>query len=53
MKDKKELAPAINEKIRAERLKLITAEGENIGLVPRFQALRMAEEAHLDLVVIG
>lgn len=53
MKEKKDLTNVINEKIRAERVKLITAEGESIGVVPRFQALRMAEEAQLDLVVIA
>ncbi|MFI5332801.1 MAG: translation initiation factor IF-3 [Candidatus Babeliales bacterium] len=53
LKEKKELAPAINERIRADRLKLIAADGENVGVVSRHQALRMAEEAHLDLVVIA
>ena len=43
----------MNEKIRAEKVQLITQDGENIGVVPRFQALRMAEEAELDLVVIA
>ncbi len=43
----------INEKIRAEELQLITQDGENIGIVPRLQALRMAREAGLDLVLIA
>lgn len=47
------MLPVINEKIRAERVQLITPEGENIGVVTRSQALRMAEEAHLDLVIIS
>ncbi len=53
LKDKKETSLPVNEKIRAERLQLITGEGENVGVVPRAQALRMAQEAGLDLVVIA
>lgn len=53
LKDKKELLPPINERIRADKVKLITQDGENVGVVPKFQALRMAQEANLDLVVIA
>jgi len=49
---KKEPAPLINERIRAEKMQLITHTGENIGAVSRGQALRMAEEAGLDLVLL-
>ena len=43
----------INEKIRAERVQLIDEKGENIGVVSRSQALRMAQDAELDLVMLS
>lgn len=43
----------MNEKIRADKVQLITQDGENVGVVPKSQALRMAEEVELDLVVIS
>lgn len=49
---KKEPAPLINERIRAEKMQVITQDGENVGVVTRGQALRMAEEAGLDLVLL-
>ena len=45
--------PLINEKIRAKEVRLIDAEGNNVGVVPTSKALTMAEEADLDLVVIS
>ena len=45
--------PLINEKIRAKEVRLIDENGENHGIVSTAQALRMAEEADLDLVVIS
>jgi translation initiation factor IF-3 len=53
LKDKKDNAPLINHQIRAENVQLITADGENIGTISRSQALRQAEEAGLDLVLIA
>src|SRR5579863_429074 len=55
LKDKKESATAqlVNQQIRAERVQLILQDGENIGVVNRGQALRQAEEAGLDLVMIA
>ena len=55
LKDKKESATAqlVNQQIRAERVQLILQDGENIGVVSRGQALRQAEEAGLDLVMIA
>jgi len=53
LKDKKENVPLINQQIRAEYVQLITQDGENIGTVSRNQALRQAEEAGLDLVLIA
>lgn len=43
----------INEKIRGESMQLITHTGENVGIVPRAQALRMAKEAGFDLVLLS
>ncbi|MCQ2743985.1 MAG: translation initiation factor IF-3 [bacterium] len=45
--------PLINEKIRAKEVRLIDENGENHGVIPTSQALKMAEEADLDLVVIS
>lgn len=53
MKGKKDLGPQINEKIRVPQVQLITHEGDNRGTVSRGEALRLAEEAGLDLVVIS
>jgi len=52
LKEKKENTQLINQQIRAENVQLITQDGENIGVVSRIQALRQAEEAGLDLVLI-
>ena len=45
--------PRSNREIRIPRVQLIDAEGQNHGIVPTDQALRMAEEAGLDLVEIA
>lgn len=41
-----------NEEIRAPSLRVIDAEGNQIGVIPRRQALQIAQEAQLDLVEI-
>lgn len=46
-------AHLVNERIRARSVRLITHEGENIGVVSCDQALSMALDAGLDLVQIG
>ena len=43
----------INEKIKAEEVRLIDQTGENVGIVPKKEALAKAEEAEMDLVIIG
>lgn len=43
----------INENIRFPRVQLITGEGQNIGVVSRDEALRAAQHAGLDLVLIA
>jgi translation initiation factor IF-3 len=43
----------VNDRIRAEEIRLIGADGENIGVISPARALEMAEEAGLDLVEIS
>ena len=43
----------INNYIRAKEVRLIDSDGTNHGVVPTSRALKMAEEADLDLVVIS
>lgn len=42
-----------NEKIRASEVRLINADGENVGVVSTVEALNMAREADLDLLEIS
>ena len=49
----KEEAHKINNRIDSRDVRLIDAEGNNVGVVPTRQALIMAEEAGLDLVEIS
>jgi len=43
----------VNEMIRVPEVRLIGAQGENVGVVAIDQALRMAREAELDLVEVA
>ena len=43
----------INEEIRDREVRLISADGEQLGVMPTRQALEMAEQAGLDLVKIA
>jgi len=43
----------VNDRIRAEEIRLIGADGENVGLISPARALEMAEEVGLDLVEIS
>lgn len=43
----------LNEAIRVPEVRLINAKGENIGVVPIEEAIRLAKEAELDLVEIA
>lgn len=45
--------PRSNREIRVPRVQLIDAEGQNLGNIPTDQALKMAEDAGLDLVEIS
>lgn len=55
MRQDKRTAPKapINENISAREVRLIGADGEQIGIVSIDEALRVAEEAKLDLVEIS
>ena len=48
-----EKLPPINGRIRADEVRLIDSEGEQLGVVPLRVALEKAEEAGLDLVQIS
>lgn len=43
----------INEKIRDKEVRVISSEGEQLGVMPTRDALRLAEEDKLDLVCIS
>ena len=43
----------INEQIRVREVRLIDDEGEQKGIVPTIEALRMAKEQELDLVEVA
>ncbi|MGH6907227.1 MAG: translation initiation factor IF-3 [Aestuariivirga sp.] len=43
----------INHRIEAREVRLINAEGQNVGVVPTHEAIMMAEEANLDLVEVS
>lgn len=49
----RDTGPRINDRIRAPEIRLIGAEGENVGVVTPARALQLAEEAGLDLVEIS
>ncbi|MFC1842964.1 translation initiation factor IF-3 [Candidatus Dependentiae bacterium] len=53
MKDKRENLPLINEKIRALKVQVINQDGENLGVLLKREALRIANEAELDLVLVS
>jgi translation initiation factor IF-3 len=45
--------PRINDRIRVPEVRLVGAEGEQIGVVPIGEAIRLATEADLDLVEVA
>jgi translation initiation factor IF-3 len=49
----RDTGPRINERIRNPEIRLIGADGENVGVVTPERAMVMAEEAGLDLVEIS
>ncbi|MGR3712162.1 MAG: translation initiation factor IF-3 [Shimia sp.] len=49
----RDTGPRVNDRIRSPEIRLIGAEGENVGVVTPAQAMTMAAEAGLDLVEIS
>ena len=49
----RDTGPRVNENIRSNEIRLIGADGENVGVVTPARAMEMAEEAGLDLVEIS
>jgi translation initiation factor IF-3 len=49
----RDTGPRVNERIRASEIRLIGADGENIGVITPDRAMLLAEEAGLDLVEIS
>ncbi len=49
----RDTGPRTNERIRVPEVRLIGADGENLGVMPPERALTLAEEAGLDLVEIS
>ncbi|WP_444736201.1 translation initiation factor IF-3 [Paracoccus sp. NSM] len=49
----RDTGPRTNERIRVAEIRLIGADGENVGVVPPSVGLQMAQEAGLDLVEIS
>ena len=49
----RDTGPKINDRIRSPEIRLIGADGENVGVVTPARAMQMAEEAGLDLVEIS
>nr|WP_299134763.1 translation initiation factor IF-3 [uncultured Amaricoccus sp.] len=49
----RDTGPRVNDRVRAPEIRLIGAEGENIGLITPEKAMLLAEQAGLDLVEIS
>ncbi|MBV1896120.1 MAG: translation initiation factor IF-3 [Rhodobacteraceae bacterium] len=49
----RDTGPRVNDKIRSNEIRLIGAEGENVGVVTPIRAMQMADDAGLDLVEIS
>jgi translation initiation factor IF-3 len=43
----------VNERIRIPKVRLISSDGKQLGIVPKWEALRMAREEGLDLVEVA
>ncbi|NVY96896.1 translation initiation factor IF-3 [Lactobacillus sp. DCY120] len=43
----------VNEKIRAREVRLISVGGEQLGVKSKIEALRLADQANLDLVLVS
>jgi translation initiation factor IF-3 len=52
-REKEAIRPRINEEIRVGEVHLIDTDGANRGTIPTAEAIRLAQEAGLDLVEIS
>jgi translation initiation factor IF-3 len=52
-KTQRDIGPRVNERIRAREVRVISHEGNQIGVFPREEALRMAQDTGLDLVEVA
>lgn len=43
----------VNDGIRAKELRVITGEGEQLGVMSKLQAMKIAEESNMDLVLVS
>jgi translation initiation factor IF-3 len=50
---KNEKSLPVNEQIRVSRIQVITQDGENLGTISRDEALKIARQADLDLVMVA
>ena len=50
---KKENLPPVNKEIIFPKVQVIDQKGENLGVISRAEALRMADEVELDLVLVS
>jgi len=53
LQDRNKDQQRVNEQIRIREVRLIAANGDQLGVVPTTQALEMAREAQLDLVEVA
>jgi len=53
MKDRREKLPLVNEQIRVPNLQVIDQDGQNLGVLLRREALRLADDVELDLVLMS
>ncbi len=51
--EREQSGPKINEAIRAREVRLIDADGQNVGVVSKIDAMTKALEAGLDLVEVS
>jgi translation initiation factor IF-3 len=52
-RDKRPIQTRVNHRIRVPEVRLIGADGQPVGVVPTHEALRMAQDAGLDLVEVN
>jgi translation initiation factor IF-3 len=45
--------PQINERIRFPKIRVIDTDGDQLGIMPPYEALKLAEEKELDLVLLS